>query len=282
MSSAEHTETFPAPWAADDQHAGGVDALLDETTIGLDDGTPGDGAAEELGGESYADDDFGLWPGDRGTLDRTQRDTVVALMKKAFISSDDRAEWATLRRSPDPIAATLNNLYLKLVVDERAEVAYTTPARTADDPFKTLVRDAPNSREETLLLLFLREQYRSSTAAGQTSPFVDATAMYEYVQRFRPASATDRVLDERRVTTAIKSLAGTGLLEATRDPNRFRIHRAIEALLPLDRLNQLLDAFTELNQGTTGPAAETTYTGRHAAPEPAEDDREDESIGEFA
>jgi hypothetical protein len=257
----------PDPLDWEDAEADPLDDTNDETV-----------PQDSVWDESYTEDDPGLWDGDKGTLDRGQRDAVVALMKKAFISSDDRAEWVTLTRTPGPIAATLNNVYLKLVIDDRAEVAYTVPARTADEPFKTLVRDAPNSREETLLLIFLREQYRSSTAGGQTSTFVDSIAMYDYVQRFRPASATDRVGDEKRVKNAIIALVSTGLLVKTRDEDRYRVHRAIEALLPLDRLNQLLAAFRNTS-GNTAADEEAGYSGRHAAPETVDVDEDDESIG---
>lgn len=228
-----------------------------------------DGVSDD---ESYLDEDAtALWEGDRGSLDAKQRDTLVALLKKAFISSDDRAEWRTLVRDPGPIATNLNNLYLNLVIDERGEVAYATPARTADNLFKTLVRDAPNNREETLLLIYLRERFRAETAGGQAHVFADAVAMYDYVSRIRPASATDKIADEGRVTNAIKGLVSAGILVKTKDEGRYRVHRAIEALLPLTKLNQLLEAFRR--QSASDPA-DTDSTGdvfspsgKHAAPD---------------
>lgn len=222
---------------------------------------------------SYLEDDAtGLWDGDQGSLDAKQRDTLVALLKKAFISSDDRAEWRTLIRDPGPIATNLNNLYFKLVVDERSEVAYAAPVRTADNAFKTLVRDTPNNREETLLLIYLRERFRAETAGGHLHIFADTLAMYEYVGRLRPSSATDKIADERRVANAIAGLVTAGLLVKTRDEGRYRVHRAIEALLPLSRLNQLLDAFrrqgsNELAADRPGADDMTSYSGRHAAPD---------------
>lgn len=239
----------------------------------LDD-VPADAGSEDFDDESYLDDPTGLWDGDQGTLDAKQRDTLVALLKKAFISSDDRAEWKTLTRDPGPIATSLNNLYFNLVIDQRSEVAYATPARTADTPFKTLVRDAPNSREETLLLIYLRERFRAATAAGEPHVFTDAIAMYEYVQRFRPDSATDKVTDEKRVTNAIAGLVTAGLLVKTKDDGRYRVHRAIEALLPLAKLSQLLEAFKRLNGDgdpediDAGPI--DGYSGRHAAADTAD------------
>lgn len=188
-------------------------------------------------------DTFALWGGDQGTLDAKQRDTLVALLKKSFISSDDKDAWRTLMRDPGPIITSLNNLYFMLVVEERSEVAYATPARNADNPFRTLVRDAPNSREETLLLVYLRERHRAETAAGQPAVFADVTAMLDYVARFRPGSATDISGNEKRVQGAIAGLVTSGLLVKTADAGRFRVHRAIEALLPLSTLAQLVEAF---------------------------------------
>lgn len=256
--------------------------LLGAGRIGEPDSLDGSDADEEydIGAsdeETYVDDgSTALWEGDRGSLDAKQRDALVMLIKKAFISSDDRAEWRTLTRNAGPISTSLNNLYLNLVIDTRSEVAYATPARTLDNPFKTLVRDAPNNREETLLLLYLRERFRASSAAGEAHVFSDAIAMYDYVLRFRPESATDHSGDERKVTNAIAVLVTAGLLVKTKDDGRYRIHRAIEALLPLTKLNQLLAAFGQLNAGGTDSDPDANvfdtegqrdYRGKHAAPD---------------
>lgn len=215
-----------------------------------------DEADEEFSGAlALSSDTFAQWHGDQGNLDPKQRDTLVALLKKSFISSDDKDAWRTLMRDPDPIVTNLNNLYFILVVDERAEVAFATPARNADNPFKTLVRDAPNNREETLLLIYLRERHRAETASGQPTVYADVAAMLDYVARFRPASATDVSGDEKRVKNAVGGLVTSGLLIKTADADRYRVHRAIEALLPLPTLSQLVEAFRAHN--AAGPIHST-------------------------
>ncbi|WP_182378683.1 DUF4194 domain-containing protein [Nocardioides sp. WS12] len=236
---------------------------------------PSIGAFDDEDEESYLVDEPRLWDGDTGNMDAKPRNALVALLKKAFVSSDD-VEWKALLQHRDAVATNLSNLYFNLVIDERAEVAYASPARTADNPFRTLVRDAPNSREETLLLLFLRERFRVGTASGEAHVFTDGVAMFDYVQRFRPDSATDRVGDEKRVTNAIAGLVKDGLLMKTNDEGRFRVHRAIEALLPVTRLNQLLEAFRRLQSGE--PLEADDYAGKHAAPEEVLDatDEDDE------
>lgn len=233
--------------------------------------SPGGGAEDAVeDADEFSDalglspDTFALWNGDQGTLDLKQRDTLVALLKRSFISSDDKVAWRTLMRDPGPIVTSLNNLYFILVVDERAEVAYATPARSADNSFKTLVRDAPNNREETLLLIYLRERHRAETASGQPVVFADVKAMLDYVERFRPASATDISGDEKRVHSAITSLVTAGLLVKTFDADRYRVHRAIEALLPLNALNQLVQAFRAHSSGRHQADGEED---RHDAPD---------------
>lgn len=226
---------------------------------------PGIGMLVDEDEESYLADEPRLWDDDTGNMDAKPRNALVALLKKAFISSDDHAEWKALQQHRGAIATNLSNLYFNLVIDERAEVAYASPARTADNPFRTLVRDAPNSREETLLLLFLRERFRASTASGEAHVFTDGVAMYDYVQRFRPDSATDQVGDEKRVANAIAGLVKDGLLVKTDDEGRYRVHRAIEALLPVTRLNQLLEAFQRLRSVESEEV--DGYEGKHAAPE---------------
>ena len=194
-------------------------------------------------------DTFALWQGDQGNLDPKQRDTLVALLKKSFISSDDKDAWRTLMRDPGPIVTSLNNLYFILVVDERAEVAFATPARNADNPFKTLVRDAPEQpRRDAAAHLPARAAPRRDRVRA-ADRVRRCTAMLDYVERFRPTSATDVSGDEKRVYNAIGGLVTSGLLVKTADADRYRVHRAIEALLPLPTLNQLVGAFRAHNAG---------------------------------
>lgn len=216
------------------------------------------GAGED--DEILEDDSVALWPGDKGTLSAAQRDTVVALLKRSFISSEDKAAWKTLLLDRDSIEGALNNLYFTLEFNEDLEVAYASPARDVNNPFRTLVRDAANSREETLLLMYLRERHRAETADGQPVVFADVDAMIEYISRFRPSTATDVAGDTKKARNAIAALDTAGILVRSKDAGRYRVHRAIEALLPLTTLMQLLDAFRRHNSGTDGTGDEGTVT----------------------
>jgi hypothetical protein len=218
----------------------GVDMDLGERDGGgnLDDI---DAVDEEAGSQAADEYGFGysLWDGDEGTLERLQRDALVVLLKHAYISSDTYPrEWKTLAGSIGPIRSQLNNLYLDLVIDEAREIAYKRSVRSEDRTFRTLLYDTSYNREETLLLVFLREQFRAEGAAGATHVFVDADAMQEYVGRFRPVHDTDELGGRRKVENAIKALKKARLITAADgSDDRYQVSRAIETLLPVQKLH---------------------------------------------
>lgn len=222
--------------------------------------------------ETYVDDDaVALWHGDRGSLDAHQRDTLVAILKKEFISSDDKVEWRTLMKDPGPIETNLNNMYFTLVLDPIAEVAYKKPLRSPEQDVRTLVVDKTNTREETLVLVYLRERFRADTAAGEQHVFVDYNSIQSYVARFRPPTATDEYADTARVDRAINSVRGSGLITEIRgDQGRYRVHRAIEPLLPLSTLQLLVAALKEQNVDIS--PATVSRSGRRAASIPLADE----------
>lgn len=222
--------------------------------------------------ETYSDDDtVALWDGDKGTLDARQRDTLVVILKKEFISSDDKLEWRTLTKDSGPIVTSLNNMYFTLVLDFVAEVAYKKPLKSAELDVRTLVFDKTNTREETLVLIYLRERFRADTSAGEQHVFVDYDSIQTYVARFRPPTATDEYADTARVDRAINSVKGSGLIkEVHGDQGRYRVHRAIEPLLPLTTLQLLLAALKE--QNADKPGATGSRAGRRTAPVPLSDE----------
>jgi hypothetical protein len=218
-----------------------------------------DASAQEA--DSQAADEYGfgfsLWDGDEGTLEAARRDTLVVLLKHAYISSDTYPrEWKTLVDSISSIRSQLNNLYLDLVIDEVRETAYKRPVRSEDRTFRTLLYDTSYNREETLLLVFLREQFRAEGATGATHVFVDADAMQEYVARFRPEHDTDVLGGRRKVENAIKALKKARLITAAPgSDDRYQVSRAIETLLPIDKLHALLAALRK--QSTQGAVPAT-------------------------
>jgi hypothetical protein len=118
--------------------------------------------------------------------------------------------------------------------------------------FPTLLYDAAWSREETIVLVHLRDRLRTGSANGEERVFVDLSDLVEYVASFRPPHVTDEAGEEKRARNAVANLAKAGLLIATAYEERFEISEAVEPLLPLEVLQELVAALQRANE--SGPA----------------------------
>ena len=202
-----------------------------------------------------------LFEGDEGTLEFVQRHALVALLKQRFISARTHPrDWRALVEHEAVLRSRLNDLFLELHVDREREVAWKRQATSeTGSKFPTLLHDTAWSREETLVLVHLRDRLRAGAADGETKVFVDVDDVLDHVASFRPPHATDESGDEKRARNAIASIAKAGLLIPTGTDDRYEVSEAVEPLLPLELLKELLAA---LQRATAA---------RPAAPRTAED-----------
>lgn len=192
-----------------------------------------------------------LWEGDEGGLEHAQRLALVTLLKSRFISARTHPrDWTVLVEHERVIRSRLNDLFLELAIDRTREVAWKRQAVSeAGARLPTLLYDAAWSREETLVLVHLRDRLRAGHAGGDARVYIDRDDVLDHVATFRPAHATDEAGDEKRARNAFTSVAKAGLLIPTASEDRFEISEAVEPLLPLELLQQLLEQLREANGG---------------------------------
>lgn len=184
-----------------------------------------------------------LFEGDEGGLLFAQRQALVQLVRNPFISAQTHPrEWRALIENPGPIRSRLNDMFMVLELDTQREVAFKRQATPEGGGrrFPTLFYDQAWQREETIVLVFLRMRFHTEQAAGDGRAFTDRDDIHDYVAQFRPAHATDKAADRGRVERAIDKIYKTGLLLGRKTADRFEIARAIEVLIPLDTLTDLL------------------------------------------
>lgn len=185
----------------------------------------------------------GLFAGDEGGLDRAERDCLVYLLKHNYLSNAQRpSAWQTLMDSEPAIRSRLNDLYLVLHVDLEAQVAYkrqAVPDHGAAN-FPTLLVDRAYNREQTILLVYLRERLHQQRASTDGPVLVDREDMTDRVDEFRDADDTDLYAAQRRAENAIDALTKMGILEASDDGDRYAISPVLDSLMPLQRLQELL------------------------------------------
>jgi hypothetical protein len=226
--------------------------------VGSDAFIDGPGVVEDAEVEGRS---LSLFEGDEGALTYEQRCTLVFLIKHRYISAEEHpAEWRTLTEGPVQLRSRLNDLFLDLHIDPHAQIAFKRQAvLEGDGRFPTLLHDIAHTREETILLVFLRQRFRSERADGADAVIVDREELLDAVAHFRPRDANDRSGDTRRVENAVLSLQRSGILLKTADEQRLRVAPVIEVMLPLPRLRELLDTLLTFNGGT--PAGDTNGRG---------------------
>lgn len=199
--------------------------------------------------ELLLDDSVSLFEGDEGGLEYAQRRALVTLLKQRFISARTHPrDWTVLVEHERLIRSRLNDLFLDLQVDRAREVAWKRQATSeTGSRFPTMLYDAAWSREETLVLVHLRDRLRAGLASGDARVFVDREDIVGYVASFRPAHATDVAGDEKRARNAVASVVKAGLLIPTGTDERFEISEAVEPLIPLELLQELLEALVAAN-----------------------------------
>lgn len=213
---------------------------------------PQDGA--EDGAEPLDERSVSVFEGDEGGLEFAQRHALVTLLKQRFISARTHPrDWRTLVEHERLLRSRLNDLFLDLALDRSREVAWKRQATSeTGSRFPTLLYDAAWSREETLVLVHLRDRLRAGLAGGDSRVFIDREDVVDYVASFRPTHATDEAGDEKRARNAVLSVVKSGLLIGTSSDDRYEISEAIEPLLPLELLQELLESLQRAN-GTADP-----------------------------
>lgn len=217
-----------------------------------------------------------LFDGDNGTLTFAQRRCLVHLLADFTITAaQDGPDWATLLRDRALITSRLHDLFLDLHVDEVAGVAFKVQVRTdASTKARVLLKDGSYTREETVLMVHLRQKHLAEQASGAAHVVVYRDECLEQIALYRPEGATNIAGDRDRAERAVKTAERLGILVRTNDPERFIVTSVIEALLPLDQLRSLLEWFREQNSPTARYASVPMETASDIArpTTPAEED----------
>ena len=236
--------------------------MSDTTPAPVDETVPYDDPTTAPQDDERDESSFALFEGDEGRLDERERRALVALLRNSYVSARTHAdEWRAVLDAEHQLRSRLNDLFLELHVDRDREVAWKRQARSESQRrgFPTLLRDVPYTREETIVLVYLRMRLRADSRPGPDQVVVDRSEVLGHVAGFRPATATDRTRDEARVAKAVERLVTARILLRTSDPDRFRVASVVEVLLPLERLVEL-DTWlrTTTAQDVTTPGGEPT------------------------
>ncbi|PKV10627.1 DUF4194 domain-containing protein [Xanthomonas prunicola] len=191
-----------------------------------------------------------LFLGDTGTLPFDARRALCQLLAGPSIDAQRHgALWPALLRNEVAIRRLLCELFLELVLDREGGVAFTRQADTAELESPTLLRSAPLTFIESVLLLFLRQQLAEADTRGERA-VVDEAQLVEALSVYEKNVSTDRAGFARRVLTAIGKMRDNQLLSRLRgSEERYEVSPVLKLLFSAEDVQALVVAYRGLREG---------------------------------
>lgn len=138
-----------------------------------------------------------LWHDDTGTLaNEASRRALLTLVRGPYLSATRHpALWSALLSDEAAIRSHLHDLFLDLVVDLDAELAFVRKARTDEIDVPATVRTVQLTFLDTAMLLVLREMLLA--AHGERRVIVGRDEVFERLRVFRTADRDEQDFGKR-------------------------------------------------------------------------------------
>jgi hypothetical protein len=178
-----------------------------------------------------------------------RRALVSLLLNRYVCKTRHRLAWEGILTSENDLRARLDEMYLDLVVDHEAEVAFKQQ-QDGDDVPRVLRRERPLSRDASFVLIFLRREY--VFADPDDGPvMVTRDQIAEFLRPYREDGDSDDARFSRRVDAAINTLVKPWqILEPDQAVNYlFAISPVVIPLVGPDEMRRFEAAFRQAAAG---------------------------------
>lgn len=196
-----------------------------------------------------------LWEGDTGTLTFGSRKALVQLLKGPMVNALQHVEvWRAITTDQDALNAVLNNLFLELVLDEDAGVAFTRPANGGQEVLvgnnKTeampkVLRTETLSHFDTLIILILRQELTMAPPGERV--IVDREEIREQVLLYRVDEERDEAKLAKRFDAAFRRIVDYSLAKKTETPERFEVSPALRQIFDADTVAGVCAEYEKFN-----------------------------------
>jgi len=188
-----------------------------------------------------------LYPGDSGLLPEAARRALVQLLSGPSLEQRRHPRlWPALLQHEAVIRSRLADLFLELILDADRGIAFTRQADTGELETPILLRRAPLTFIDSVLLLYLRQVLVDAELRGQPA-LVDRDELAEQLRLYEPADSTDRAGFEKRVHTAIEKAKKNSLLAPLKgNADRFEVSASLKLIFGPEEVEQLTAIYTAL------------------------------------
>lgn len=185
---------------------------------------------------------------DHGELSPATRRVLLQLIRGPYLrgSEGEGRLWSALVRDEQLVRARLADLYLDLVVDTDANIAFVRNLAVEDAP--RVVRSHPLTLLDTALVLFLRRRLLAQQGTAVRA-FVGRDEIEDQLRSYRPADLSDKKGFDDRIGASINKMKKNSVLLPTDDEQRWEISPILALVFGADEvavitadLGRLVDA----------------------------------------
>ncbi|MFE5774737.1 DUF4194 domain-containing protein [Brachybacterium sp. NPDC056505] len=182
-----------------------------------------------------------------GALVDESRRVLVALLQGPFV--DGRREpqrYGQLLRDRAAIEARLADMFLELVLDDDAQVAFLRQSEADPDAPKLLRRLSGLNRLDSVLLLVLRQMLLTQSSRGQRA-VVSEAEIQQALAAYRRSTSTDEAGFAKEVRASITKIQRAGLLEEQGDS--FEVSPVLRLMIGPDTAREFIALYREAGAG---------------------------------
>lgn len=199
-----------------------------------------------------------------GSLVDESRRVLVALLQGPFLDGrKDTGRYSQLLRDRSAIEARLADLFLELVLDDDAQVAFVRQSESDPDAPKLLRRLSGMNRLDSVLMLVLRQMLLTQSSRGQRA-VVSEVEIQQALAAYRRTASTDEAGFDKEVRASITKLQRAGLLEEQGDS--FEVSPVLRLMIGPDTAREFIELYREAGVAIEGGSTEVPADEDEAAP----------------
>jgi Domain of unknown function (DUF4194) len=205
------------------------------------------------------DDASSLFQGDTGSLTLDTRRALAQLLAGPALDGRRHPKlWPVLLRDEEILRSRLAELFLELVTDRDAQVAFTRRADTGDLEVPTLLRRAQLTFIDSILLLDLRQRLAQAESRGERAT-VSTEEIIEHLSPYERSGSTDRAGYTKRIHASIEKIKKHNILQKIRSSDdRFEISATLKLLFSAEQIQSLTALYQRMAEGGAPESSDNT------------------------
>ncbi|MDO5663204.1 MAG: DUF4194 domain-containing protein [Brachybacterium sp.] len=186
-----------------------------------------------------------------GRLVDDSRRVLVALLQGPYLDGrKDQGRYVQLMRDRASIEQRLADLFLELVVDDDAQVAFVRQSEDDPDAPKLLRRLTGMNRLDSVVLLVLRQHLLTQSGRGQRA-VVSEAEIQQSLAAYRRTHSTDEAGFAKEVRSSVAKIQRAGLLDEQGD--HYEVSPVLRLMIDPDTAREFIRLYREAGAELTTP-----------------------------